>query len=318
MTLAPAPSRPSPRLRRLLGTQPPRDVRPEPRAVDVDVAEALPRVLRIVGSVVAPTTLLTGLLFYFGRLHITGMFRHLRVNFTVLDLSFQDYLIRSADGLFVPLAAAAGVVLLLLWVHGFVARSLPVSARRAVAPLSALLGLVLLAVAVAGLAGSAAFASAPEAPGLCLAVGVLLLAYGMRLSRRGPPAAATAVAEWGAVFVVVAVGLFWAVGSYAIGVGATRGQQIERSLSGAPDVVLYSEQDLNLVDPGVTETVCQDAEAAYAYRYDGLKLVLQSGDQYLFLPEGWTRSSGAAILLPRTDTLRLEFTAPGAAGDVAC
>ena len=43
--------------------------------------------------------MLTGLLFYFGRLHITGFFRHLRVNFTVLDLTPNDYLIRSADGL---------------------------------------------------------------------------------------------------------------------------------------------------------------------------------------------------------------------------
>ena len=66
------------------------------------------RVFKIVGAIVAPTTLLTGLMFYFGRLHITGMFRYLGVNFTVLDLTFQDYLIRSADGLFVPLAVAAG------------------------------------------------------------------------------------------------------------------------------------------------------------------------------------------------------------------
>ena len=41
--------------------------------------EVLPRLLKVVGAIVAPTTLLTGLLFYFGRLHITGFFRYFRV-----------------------------------------------------------------------------------------------------------------------------------------------------------------------------------------------------------------------------------------------
>jgi hypothetical protein len=101
------------------GTGPPAD----------GVADVLPRVFKVVGAVVAPTTLLTGLLFYFGRLHVTGMFRYLDVNFTVLDLTFQDYLIRSADGLFVPLAVAAFVALVLLWAHGLT-HALPFELRR--------------------------------------------------------------------------------------------------------------------------------------------------------------------------------------------
>ena len=68
-------------------------------------AEVLPRLLKVFGAIIAPTTLLTGLLFYFGRLHITGFFRYFRVNFTVLDLTVNDYLIRSADGLFRPVGA---------------------------------------------------------------------------------------------------------------------------------------------------------------------------------------------------------------------
>ena len=66
-----------------------------------------PALFKVSGAVLGSTTVLTGLLFYFGRLHITGFFRYLRVNFTVLDLTPNDYLIRSADGLFVPLTTAA-------------------------------------------------------------------------------------------------------------------------------------------------------------------------------------------------------------------
>jgi hypothetical protein len=288
------------------------------------LVEALPRVLKVVGAVVAPTTLLTALLFYFGRMHITGMFRYLRVPFSVLDLTVQDYLVRSADGLFVPIAGAAGVVLVGLWVDGFVSRVLPAHSRRTVgrraAPFLALAGIGLLAVAVVGLTEPAAFEAAPELPGLCLAVGVLLLAWAVRLLRLDVSRPATVVvAQWGAVFAVVAVGLFWGVGNYAVGVGLTRGQQIAQDLPNTPDAVVYSEKTLRLKAPGVTETDCgENADASYRFRYDGLKLVLQSGGQYLFLPAGWTRNEGAAILLPRGDSVRVEFSGPGTARGGGC
>lgn len=295
---------------------------PVPESAQLDVVEALPRVLKIVGSVVAPTTLLTGLLFYFGRLHVTGMYRYLRVNFTVLDLSVQDYLIRSADGLFVPLTVAASSALVLLWTHGVLVRSLPKARRQAAArravPVLVVVGMVLLAVALVGLSEPSTLAAAPEMPGLCLAIGVLLLAYCARLSRNIPPSGAAAVAEWGAVFVIVAVGLFWAVGSYAIGVGTSRGHQIEQELAGAPDVVLYSVHDLHLSAPGVIRSVCGEPAESFRYRYNGLKLVIQSGGQYLFLPQGWTHETGSAFVIPRTDAIRLEFSAPGTAGGRTC
>jgi hypothetical protein len=43
--------------------------------------------------------------------------------------------------------------------------------------------------------------------------------------------------------------------------------------------------------------------AMLLFRYDGLKLVLQSGDQYLFLPEAWSPGNGVAILMPRNASL---------------
>jgi hypothetical protein len=46
--------------------------------------------------------------------------------------------------------------------------------------------------------------------------------------------------------------------------------------------------------------------------------VLRSGNQYLFLPEDWTRENGTALVIPRTDTLRLEFSGPGQGGSIEC
>ncbi|MGH2619387.1 MAG: hypothetical protein ACRDHG_02285 [Anaerolineales bacterium] len=197
---------------------------------------------------------------------------------------------------------------------------------RVLAPLAGVSGMVLVALALAATFGNKVFASFPEAGGLSLSIGVLLLAYAVRLLRLliaerrsgdlpSSPAGGIAVAEWGAVFILVSVGLFWAVNSYAIGVGISRGQQIERDLGSSPNVVLYSEKSLNLRVPGVREMVCSTPEempeVAYRFRYEGLKFVLQSGNHYLFLPAGWTRNSGVALVIPRSDALRLEFSGPG-------
>ena len=72
---------------------------------------------RRISTVVAPTTLLTALLLYFGRMHATGLFRYLGVQYSVLDLTAQDYLVRSADGMIPPLVVVAGTTVIALWIR---------------------------------------------------------------------------------------------------------------------------------------------------------------------------------------------------------
>jgi hypothetical protein len=118
----------------------------------LEASEALPRLVKIAGEVVAPATLLTALLFQFGRLHSAGYFRHFGVNFTVLDLTTTDFLIVGADGLFIPLAAACVLALVLVWGHRLVVARLSAGSRRralrAVAPLAGVLGAALVALAL--------------------------------------------------------------------------------------------------------------------------------------------------------------------------
>jgi hypothetical protein len=297
-------------------------------------AAALPQVLKIVGAVVAPTTLLTALMYYFGRLDTAAFLWYFGTQITVLDLTVQDYLNSSVEGLIPPLIAVAGAALLTLWVHQLLLGALPAGTRqivfRVLIPATAIAGLVLVNLAMADfLIGGVFPASFLEGRGLSLSIGVLLLVYAARLLRlliaqrrpeqipqRAPRA--VAVAEWGAVFILVTVGLFWAVGSYAIGVGIGRAQQFEASLRSFSDVVMYSDKSLSMQAPGVREVTCQHPDAAYRFRYEGLKLVTQAGNQYLFLPSGWTHTNGAAILLPRRESLRLEFSPPGQVRATTC
>ena len=156
-------------------------------------------------------------------------------------------------------------------------------------------------------------------------MGVLLLASVSPLLRlrhpeeeHEPPPTLVAVGEWVACFLLVSVGLFWAAGDYSAAVGTRRGAEVAAVLPRSPDVVVFSEKSLRVRLEGVEEKKCEEAESAYGFRYDGLKLVMQARDRYLFLPANWTPGAGPALVVPRSDSLRLEFTAPGRALNSGC
>lgn len=308
---------------------PPRPVVESSPPAGPDTADTLPRVLRLVGSIVAPTTLLTGLLFYFGLLYAVGYYRHLGVNFTALDLPAQAYLINSVDAAVVPLALLAVAALVAISIY-----RLPVErwsgrprrvARWGLMPAAGLLSMVLLALVAADAIFSLPVfpASFAEARGVSLTVGVLVLGYAARLWRVLGPARPSprtpdplAVARAGCVFLLVSIGLFWTVGTYAVGVGIGKAQAFASDLVCVGDVSVYSEKSLNLSTAGLRE---EAALGGTGFRYPGLKLVPQSGSRYfLLLPADWAQGGRPAILLPRSDSLRLEFLPLAADRAAAC
>lgn len=323
-------------------------------AAPFEAAEAVPKALQVVGSIVAPTTLLTALFVYFGLLYAIGYYRYFGVNYTVLDLPTQGLLILSASTAVVPLVTLAAVMLVSLWIYRLPVERSSDRVRRwlsfTLLPVVAVVGAALLAlVAAETLLRLQVFPpSFPEGRGISLSAGVVLLAWAARLratllptgtAERKPATAATVtpgsvlalarrallaatrapepdhgpghvaltVGKWVCLSVLFGVGLFWAVGSYALRLGPQDAQQLWANLRCAPDVVLYSEKSLNLFTAGLTEEPATSPESAYGFRYQGLKLVPQAGDQYLLLPADWAPAARPAIVLPRSDTLRLEF-----------
>jgi hypothetical protein len=306
----------------------PRRERPAGGAGEPDRSpfEGLPQLTRLLGTIVAPTTLLTALLFYFGFSHAYWYYDYFGVNATLLGLTTRDYVQKSLDGLFVPMLVVACAGLLLLWGHALVRARLGAGARpgvlRVLVPAVAATGLVLVATALVSVFVATPLSRRLVGTPLALAAGVLLLVYAVHLWRltggSAPRALWVAVAEWAGVFVLVGLSLTWAASDYSASVALTRARRTVAQLPTYPSVVVYSERNLSLRAPGVRETRCGDPEAAYRYRYEGLTLVLQSGDQYLFLPRRWTPADGVALLIPRSDALRLEFLRPGARASPTC
>lgn len=269
---------------------------------------------KIFGAVIAPTTLLSALLYYFGWAHAFYFFNYFGVNSTVLRFSTTDYLIRSVDALFIPLAAAAIAILLAIVLHGVLRMALNrVSTTMA---RNIVLAFMTAALALVILCGFTIFYTTAAIVPLGFAVGVLLVTYGANALRHiwrssggaglelGPWLTAAA---WSVIFILIGLSLFAAATDYAAAVGRSRAQDLAATLGQEPAVMIYSQKDLSLAAPGIRRIRCHDPQAAYQFRYDGLKLVLESGDLYLFLPENWTPADGTAVLLPQSDSVRLEF-----------
>ncbi|MET9213052.1 MULTISPECIES: hypothetical protein [unclassified Nocardia] len=281
----------------------------------------LSRLGPMIRNFAAPTTLVTALLFFFGWSHAYWFFDYFGVNSTTIGLTTQDYLMRSQDSLFIPLAA--GACLFLVYLLGrrvfqeFVVPRMSAAQRRLLVLATLVVGSVLVVAGLVSIVVSSPLRSIVGAPGLCLVGGVVLVVAAVRVRRNdqggGEPAADVLTAgEWGAVFVLVGVGLFWAVADYSAAVGTGRAIEQVEQFAHQPSVSVYADKRLGLAAPGVTELTCPASDAAYPFRYDGLKLVLQSGNQYLLLPESWNRDGGVAFLLPRSDANRIDFFPPGA------
>ncbi|MCW2859774.1 MAG: hypothetical protein JWP48_1482 [Actinoallomurus sp.] len=273
-------------------------------------------VTRMLGAIVAPSSMVTALLYFFGWSHAYWFFHYLGVDSSVLGFGAGDYLMRSIDTLYVPMTVTAAGGLVVLWGHALLRARLAAGARprllRVLIPAMAGTGLVLGAAGLwSVVTPTFLWADLAVAP-LCLVIGVSLLVYTLHLrsllTGAPPSGAVVQVLQSAVVFVLVGLGLFWAAVDYSAAVGQTRARSFVAKLPAGPAVVLYSDKNLSLTAPGITTTRCRDPRAAYHFRYDGLRFVLQSGDQYLLLPAQWSPREGVALLLPRTDSVRLEFT----------
>lgn len=294
---------------------------PVPRAVPIETdADSGPaRALRVVASVAANVTLLTGLLYYFGLLYTQVFFSYFRVHYTLLGQTADEILARGVDGLLLPIAGGAGAGLLFLGVVRFLRSRMSERAwsalLRTCTPFAAVAGLVLIGVAVPVAIDPAPFREYAGLPGLGLAIGVVLLVFSWRRwsssTGTGHFGSRFTVAEWVVTYLLVTFGLLWAVGDYSRQVGVRSAFETAARIPALPAATLYSAQSLNLTTDGMRQVTCGQPDAAYKYRYTGLKLLLQSGDQYVFVPTDWRAASGVVFVIPRTDTLRLEFTPAG-------
>jgi len=275
--------------------------------------------IELIGLVVAPTTLITALAFYFGWVMTNARSSYFGIDASALGYSTQDYLLRSTDALFVPLGTVIVTALVAVWLHGVATRQLidPDSRAR----------LRLAAGVAAGTGGVlfvlglfATFTELPLSPHPLFepaspGIGIAVLAYGLHMLGRAraaeqPPVMRAADRRSRAMSVVlvallIVLSAFWTASDYAKALGQGRAEAI--AVGRLPLVTVFAPKRLDIRADGVDERRLTGSELAYRYRYAGLRLLVRAGGNYFLLPDGWTPSRGAAIVLGDRPEYRFEF-----------
>ena len=276
-------------------------------------------VIEWLGVLVPFTTVLTALAFWFGWTLTNARSRYLGVDASVFGFTPTDYILRSADAVIVPviLICLAGLVWvsLLAGVNVLLDRPAmrePVRIGAIVVLAASLVGLVVaLRAMFVGFAPGTHYLAAP----LVLGVSATLAGTAASVLRRTAADPSLRLARlWGRSGVVltatiVVASLFWASTLYADALGRGRGMDVEQQLGRLPSVTVFSTAPLGLDPPADPQPV--DDGGRYVVRYDGLRLLLESGGSYFLLPEGWRSGDAPMIVLRDEPDIRLEFTAGG-------
>lgn len=286
-----------------------------PRRADVE------RWVSLVGSVVAPATLISALLFYFGYVSSRSQFAYFGVDVDTIGLSTRDYIMRSPQPLLVPLLLLTGVAVSAVALHVAIRSRIAASdpaGRERIAGVSRLAQRTGLGLLGAGAVLVLTYELIRDWPyyalvtPLVIAIGAAVLAYASRI--RGlvdtPPAEGTAALRRVVtvlVWVLVAASLFWATATIAQWSGRGLAKYSAKHLDRLPSVILDTKERLYLRDPGIEETALPaSAGQTFHFRYRHLRLLIQGKDRIFLVPSQWS-ASDSTLVVPFDSSVRLQF-----------
>jgi hypothetical protein len=270
------------------------------------------RLLALIGAVVAPTTVVAGLAFYFGWRREQAFAGYFGIDQSMLGFSTSDYVLRSVDALFVPF-----VVVLLVLFGAVTARALLAGHRyrRELTPIIALAGLGAFVVGILLAWGHPVSSGYVYLQALGIGIGALLVADALG---HWPKARSNSLAAVRFVAVALAlVSAFWATSEYADSRGLILARRLAADLTVNPVATIFSNRNLD-INPNRYYRGCSDLVVsklrggAYSYRYSGLTLLLRSGGKYFLTPTPgsytpWRAEDDAVLIVPEDESMRVEF-----------
>ena len=242
-------------------------------------------VIEMVALVVAPITLVTALLYYFGTIRARATYGYFGVDLSVLGLSNQDFISRSAGVAFRPIAVLLLMTAAATALVGLTRRLERGPRRRLtiVTWLVAVAAVLMLCCGVAGLfnyliAGSAMLAAFALGSGAVASEVAVSLAGALRGGASMSTARSVAVRR-ATVVGAVLVACFWATAAYAQEGGTILAKAIAGDLGRQPGAVVYSERQLQISGPGLQADPLGGENPLYRYRYSGLRLLIHGDDR---------------------------------------
>lgn len=273
----------------------------------------IPQLAEAAAKSIGPALILGALGYYFGWQRTQALYAYFGFDSSLLGFTTQDYVFRSVSALWTLLTGLGLVALVLVLIHWTVtARVRSVKWLRQAGYVLIGLASCALVVSICSLFDILLPHDGLLAPFLLCLAAVSGSYGGFWLLSHTPGAPATfKTREHGAALGLVAaigiLGLFWLTNNWAVADGRGEAQLIEKNLRSRPEVVLLSKSDLDLQGTGATLTVQSPAvTGSYAYRYAGLRLLIESGGRLFLIPDSWQRGNGTAIIVSDNSDVRIE------------
>lgn len=311
-----------------------------PTASSAATGDVLKEALKPAIALLANVTVVTALLVYFGWRRAETQADRLGIDESVLGMTTREYILRSVGPVLVLLVGVAVCGLAWMALERRLTPLLspaPDTGIGPAAPASAPVRLTILALGLGWLLlpglvyllgfvlPAPAFVLFPASIG----AGVLLWVYACQVRRARDRSdddrrtddghsgdGAEGPSRLALVFVglLVLVCLFWTASNYAEVLGHRLADDFVHEVHSLPGVVVSSEQPLFLDGPGIDEVPLAgpDTDGALRYRYEGLRLLENTGGRYFLVSDGWTPTDGVVFVLnDDDDTIRLDFVRNG-------
>jgi hypothetical protein len=290
------------------------------------------RALAAIARVVAPTVLLTSVLYYFGWARTEAAADRAGTDQSLFGYSTRDYVLRSVGPLYRPIGVGLLVATVLIIVAGAARQLLSVRVARGA------ISQRWVAVMMFGLLGIGVGAAAIGAVGLervqtqepahlsamLMLLSAVALWGALALADMGTGDLSHALGRQRALVLGVILALFL-VGTFAIVLrlafedGAGSINSFIEGLEHEPEVVITSDRPLDIELPGVQPEVIHASEetgTASRFRYRGLHFLVEANGRLFLVTKGFGRpdASSAVAVIPRTGDLRLDFIYAGDGG----
>ncbi|MFF8261590.1 hypothetical protein [Streptomyces virginiae] len=267
-------------------------------------------------TIAAPTTFIGALLLYFGVSYTSAFYNYFGVDSATLGFSTQDYALRSASALYLPVATALLVALVGTLVYY---AAVAVGKRDTPPPLLVRLFPGALAVCGGGLfllgmlGGFRVWSAGVIETPLLLSGGLVVLLYSrvlsFKLAGTDYPVAREKVAV-ALVLALVALASFWAAHEYAKSHGFDEAEFLADHLRLRPTVTVDTTERLYIPHSQVRETTLPataGTDQRFHFRYEGLRLLAEQKGRMFLIPENWSPSDGSVVVLPANSTIRVAF-----------
>ncbi|NND74515.1 MAG: hypothetical protein HKN44_05870 [Ilumatobacter sp.] len=282
----------------------------------------------MVGKVIAPTALLTAILYYFGWARTEAAAQRAGLNQALFGYSTSDYVLRSVGPLYRPIGT--GIMVLLLWFVVLAGAELGlervrdkyVDSWRTVRIVAAVLLVVSVGAVVWGAAGledvrtetSAHFSAYLVLAGAGI-LWVLLVFAKLDRGAIGRFVDARRTAVIGMIMLLILIGVFAIVLRLAFEDGAGSINGFIEGLEAEPEVVVTSDSPLDIRLEGVELEIIQADEefgTQARFRYTGMRLLIEANDRFFLVTPDFGRGgqASAVSVVPASSGLRIDFLGP--------